>query len=87
MGTGTNTNLDALEILKNSPITTWEDGEILYADDLNDAFTFLHNSIPIVLTQANYNELKRQNKIEKDRIYLIAEEYSETEYENMYTKV
>ena len=86
METGTNTNLDALEILKNNPITTWEDGEILYADDLNNAFTFLHNSIPIVVSQEKYNELKENDKIEKDRIYLIAEPWTETEVANAYYK-
>ncbi len=79
-----NSNLDALEILKNNPITTWEDGEILYADDLNEAFSFLHNSIPIVVTQKKYDELKKNKEIEKDRIYLIAEPWDETTITDTY---
>ena len=72
------------ETYENNSITDWEDGDILYADDLNSAFTYLHNSIPIVLSAIKYKELKEANLIESDRIYLIAEEWTEDEINDQF---
>ena len=65
-------------IYQSNPLTDWEDGEVLYADDLNEAFAYLHNTIPIVLTKSKYEELIAGKKLEKNRIYLIAEEHPVT---------